>query len=95
MKDFRFGDLSPAQLLDLKSQYLTSIEMIDREEADLKSRLSELASARVKVQELMLKLDLNLERPARPEAGESSVRVPAKPRARRVPNPAARERSPG
>jgi hypothetical protein len=90
-----FGDLSPAQVHFLKSQYLASLEMLDQEEADLKSQLAGLAKARVKVEELMRDLDQALEGPASLKVSEAAAPLPRKSQARRGPNPAARERSPG
>jgi len=69
-----FSDLSAAQLHYLKSQYLTSLEMIDQTETALRTQLDDVAKARTQVEELMQQLDHDL---AAPRAPLESIRADA------------------
>ncbi len=59
-----FKDLGPAQLLYLKSQYVTSLDMLDQAEKTLKAQLGDVTKARSEVEKQMRDLDKHLSPPA-------------------------------
>jgi len=70
-----FKDLGPAQLLYLKSQYVTSLDMLDQAEKTLKAQLEDVTKARSQVEKLMRDLDKHLDPPpSRPRKTAAATR---------------------
>ncbi len=77
-----FANLDESQLHYLKSQYLSSLQLVDQTEAVLKAQLEQIVKSRKQVQELMADLDAQIAAASKPE--------PAKPPAKPVKKPTRR-----